>query len=625
MKKLCVLIVVYFFLYQLTPLHAQDPPSVQDFIELEQIGKGGVFDIELSPDGKYLAAGGYNIWIYEVESRELVSVVEAIGVNKIAWSPDGTQIASGGGEGIVQIWDVKTGEQIALYDGDIAPTLSLDWSPDGKYILFPGGVSGTTYTQDLQFSVYVWDISKEEIILDIPAEAGQIMSVAWSNDGTLFATASEFANVTVWDSLTGTKLEYESPEEMYSRVWGLEWSSDDEFIAATTDYSTTVVWDFRQSTSVYIDYGENSAISTLAWSPEEHGLAFGTYDGQVQLWELDSQQFKQTLDGHSAQINDIEWLPDGSQIVTAGSDGKIGFWDSQTLGPLGSIDGHYRRMTNFAWSADGSHLVFTVYGDTTLRVWDFEKQTVIAALSLETGDAFDVEWSSNGDYIAVSSRSKSVYIWSTDKFDLVQVLNFENKQSIHIHVVWSPDGKYLAMAIAGDIIIWDAIAQSQLIDFQAYDSSVDSISWSPDGTYLATAGWFGGVRLWDTSTWTLSTQTDTQLVQSTLREIDWSSDGTLIAAATSDGYLLWDTTSGQVISTQPECEFANGVYDVAWVPNSRQLLIIGCSNRLQLWDVGSDTVVELDKIPVDSFTRVVWSPDGSRFATNYGSVIKIWG
>ena len=99
----------------------------------------------------------------------------------------------------------------------------------------------------------------------------------------------------------------------------------------------------------------------------------------------------------------------------------------------------------------------------------------------------------------------------------------------------------------------------------------------------------------------------------------------LIAAATIDGYMVWDTISGEFLAMQPECGFRNGISDVSWVPNSRQLLTVGCSYKLQLWDIDTDSSVELDPIPTDSFTRIEWSPDGSRLASNHGSVIKIWG
>ncbi len=52
----------------------------------------------------------------------------------VAWSPDGKHIASGSGDGIVQVWDAVDGGHKFTYDGHSSPVYAVAWSPDGQRI-----------------------------------------------------------------------------------------------------------------------------------------------------------------------------------------------------------------------------------------------------------------------------------------------------------------------------------------------------------------------------------------------------------------------------------------------------------------------------------------------------------
>jgi len=55
-------------------------------------------------------------------------------VNTVAWSPDGTRIASGGDDGSVQVWEASTGKNIFIYRVHTGKVNAVAWSPDGKSI-----------------------------------------------------------------------------------------------------------------------------------------------------------------------------------------------------------------------------------------------------------------------------------------------------------------------------------------------------------------------------------------------------------------------------------------------------------------------------------------------------------
>ena len=57
----------------------------------------------------------------------------------VAWSPDGSRLASTGQDAAVRVWDVETGAQVAALSGASLPTWSVTWLPDGSRLAAGNG------------------------------------------------------------------------------------------------------------------------------------------------------------------------------------------------------------------------------------------------------------------------------------------------------------------------------------------------------------------------------------------------------------------------------------------------------------------------------------------------------
>ena len=109
---------------------------------------GTVHDVAFSPNGQYLAIGSsqdsVQVWNVATVKNVYTYANSATDVYAVAWSPDGKRIASGSGDGLVEVWDALTGDHVYTYRGHAdfypghftqnAAVNALAWSPDGTHI-----------------------------------------------------------------------------------------------------------------------------------------------------------------------------------------------------------------------------------------------------------------------------------------------------------------------------------------------------------------------------------------------------------------------------------------------------------------------------------------------------------
>ena len=99
-----------------------------------------------SPDGKLLALAGYKeviLWDMGTSQVRKVIALKENGVRSIAFSPDGTTLATGSLEyaDVVRLWDVATGKEVRQLRGARGGAASLAFSPDGKTLYAGTGSS----------------------------------------------------------------------------------------------------------------------------------------------------------------------------------------------------------------------------------------------------------------------------------------------------------------------------------------------------------------------------------------------------------------------------------------------------------------------------------------------------
>ena len=259
------------------------------------------------------------------------------------------------------------------------------------------------------------------------------------------------------------------------------------------------------------------------------------------------------------------WSADGKWLVTSDYD-KVRVWDGATFHEVGVLEGHTSFIWGVAWSpASGQTLLASASQDGSVRIWDVGTSAQIA--SLETGWAFSVTWSPDGEYLAVGTYSGQVQVWDASAQELLHTWKSPTRVPI-ISLGWSPDGNTIASGeLQGDINMWDTASGEILQRLTGYTQErrdVNGVAWSPDGKILASAHQDGKVRLWDTGTFGLIRTIRAH--SGWARGVVFSPNGHLLASTGEDKRIcLWDVATGQEYAEQHHNYLP--VWSASWSPD----------------------------------------------------------
>ncbi len=155
-----------------------------------------ISDIAWTPDGSLLASSGSNnevrLWNVEQETLIRTFAPHDNDVSSIAFSPDGTLLAAGEGGwdesagSAIRIWRVADGQLVRILDGHGVWVYDVAFSPDGQTILS----SGRDNNNPLRLSIRAWRVSDGALLEEYDDEvSGGVLSVAFAPDGEAFAYA----------------------------------------------------------------------------------------------------------------------------------------------------------------------------------------------------------------------------------------------------------------------------------------------------------------------------------------------------------------------------------------------------------------------------------------------------
>ncbi|MBD2460341.1 hypothetical protein H6G89_04720 [Oscillatoria sp. FACHB-1407] len=528
----------------------------------------------------------------------------------VAFSPDGTRLATGEADGNIRLWNVADGQLLLTLESYSNLIWSISFHPNGSQL----ASSSTDHI------VRIWDIETGQCIRTFEGHTSLVWGVAWSPDGHSLASGSEDSTIRLWNVHTRACLI--TLQGHTDIVWAVTWSSDGQMLASASADKTIRLWDVKTGSTIRILQGHSQAVNAIHFSPDGQRLASCSEDKTVRLWDVRTGALLKTLHDFRGQVRDVQFSPDGHLLAGSGDDCMVRLWDAKTGQLVRSIQGHANSVTSVYFNRDSTVLASSSE-DHTVKLWDVNTGQTLRTLRGPTDWIHSVQFNPDERLLASGGddHCRGIWLWDVQSR---QVLTTLTGHTLWVRsVCFSPDGKLLASGSSDQTLrLWDMQTKQTIRVLQGHTDWVRSVCFSPDGRLLASASQDLTVRLWDVETG--------QMIHICRGHKGWvcsvhfSPDGQMLVSSSDDRTLkLWDVRTGQLFMSLEE--HRNWVRSAQFSPDGQMLASGSDDQTIKLWDVRTGKTLKTLEGHTNWIWSVAFSPDGRRLASgSTDRTVKLW-
>jgi WD40 repeat protein len=336
--------------------------------------------LALTPDGKQLISAAIDINVWNLETREknftLYPETERVEswVDTLTVTPDCNFLISGLGNGLLQIWDLNTKQELVTLNGHVGAVTYVVVTPEGKRMM-----SASTDS-----TIKVWDLEavKAKKLFTWNGRTSQINTITVTPDGKQAISGSEDGTIKVWDLVSGKILNtFTDSTEFRNSVHDVVVTPDGKQVIAGLRESNIKAWDLKTGKNLNTFKGHSRYVNAIAVTPDGKQVISGSADKTVKVWNLETGEEVFTFTGHADHVLSVKVTADGKHIISSSLNQAI-VWSLETKEIISTQNGWTGWIKKQAVTLDKKWLISVVYG--TLEILDFASRRLIASF---TGDS----------------------------------------------------------------------------------------------------------------------------------------------------------------------------------------------------------------------------------------------
>lgn len=282
---------------------------------------GPLSAIAITPDGAYaMSATGKGLFLWELSSGSCLRgfTGHSDTIRSVAVTPDGQTAASGGLDGSVRIWNLRSGDCVKILRSTEG-IVGLRISDDGKFLL---AMSTTT--------LFAWNVTRGELLWT--KEASRLSCMDMTSDGRLAVIGADPVRMFHLPEGQEPLAFFRLPKgrddwKVQGPMTHLALSGDGNYALSANADLYLRIWDLEKGACEACWWGHPQPFTGIALSSDARIALSASQDGSLKIWDVVAGQALETIGGPPGSIVGLAMTPDARFVLTAGSDQNLRLWE----------------------------------------------------------------------------------------------------------------------------------------------------------------------------------------------------------------------------------------------------------------------------------------------------------
>ncbi|XP_034830999.1 transducin beta-like protein 3 isoform X1 [Maniola hyperantus] len=488
--------------------------------------KGAVAKLAFDSSDANVASGGTdgNIRLWDIAHNTCTSSLKgALGVfTVLKYHPDSTKplVFGAADDTKIRSWDSNTGKDNLIYCGHFSKVTSLQFTSDGEYMISSGR----------DRVLILWKLGESKSLRVVPVyesiETTILMPPSFKipnfkkkleTEGIYVACAGEKGVVKIWN-VQMSRLMYEQSDSLVSpateegglAVTHLQYNEARNMLSIATADHNIIIHDLETFKCVKQMIGFTDEILDIIFvGKDETHIVVATNSRDLKLYELSSMNCK-LIKGHTDIVLALANFPTRPNVfVSSGKDNSVRVWfqdEENEIKCFGIGARHTGSVGSVFTSQISDNFFASVSQDNCLKVWVVPKELDGTDQKIKSSHT---ELAHNMDIncVAVSPNDKIIATGSQDKTAKLwtEDLSLLGILKGHRRGIWcvrfsSVDQVVLTASADCTLKLWSIADLSCLKTFEGHESSVLKMEFLSKGQQIVSSGADGLLKLWDIKT-----------------------------------------------------------------------------------------------------------------------------